>query len=202
MTPTVPPEPAAGPLIIVSGPSGTGKSSLIHRLLAAGRWKLRHAVSATTRSPRPGEVDGRDYYFWDRPRFEEALARGEFLESALVHGNYYGTLVREVVPWRHQGWGVVIDIDVQGARQIWDKVADHVSVFVRTPSLAAYEQRLRARGTESDAEVARRLAGARAELEQADAYPYHIINDDFDTAATALADLVDRSFGRGGSNAG
>jgi len=202
MTPTAPPVPPAGPLIIVSGPSGTGKSSLIRRLLAAGRWRLRHAVSATTRAPRPGEVDGQDYYFWDRPRFEEALARGEFLESALVHGHYYGTLVKEVLPWRRQGWGVIIDIDVQGARQIWEKVDDHVSVFVRTPTLEAYEQRLRARGTESNAEVTRRLAAARVELEQSGAYPYHITNDDFETAVAALADLVDRSFARGGSNAG
>src|SRR5262245_16028570 len=107
-----------GPLIILSGPSGSGKSTLIARLLAEEGARLRLSVSATTRSPRPGEKDGIHYYFWQPEQFERELAAGGFLEWAKVVGNHYGTLVREVVPYRERGIGVVLDVDVQGWEQV------------------------------------------------------------------------------------
>src|SRR5262245_32854062 len=106
------------PLIILSGPSGSGKSTVICGLLAPGDLRLRLSVSVTTRPPRPGERDGVHYYFWTRERFEAERAAGGFLEWAEVHGNCYGTLRREVEPYREQGWGVILDIDVQGAAQV------------------------------------------------------------------------------------
>src|SRR2546428_208305 len=104
-----------GPLIIVSGPSGTGKSTLIARFLAAAPWPMRLSVSATTRARREGEQDGVHYHFWTREQFEQERQQGTFLEWAEVHGNYYGTLLCEVTPFREQGTGVLLDIDVQGA---------------------------------------------------------------------------------------
>lgn len=119
-------EPRKGPLIILSGPSGSGKSTVIARLRALGEVPLRLSVSATTRPPRPGEKDGVDYHFWARERFEAGIRGGEFLEWAEVFGNYYGTLRHEVEPSREQGTGVILDIDVQGARQIRKVCPDNV----------------------------------------------------------------------------
>src|SRR5262249_39685120 len=115
-----------GPLIILSGPSGSGKSTMLARLLAEGRWPLRVAVSATTRAPRPGEADGVAYYFWTSERFEEQVRAGAFLEWAEVHGQYYGTLWREVTPYRDRGVGVILDIDTQGARRVRQLCPDQV----------------------------------------------------------------------------
>src|SRR5207244_3007074 len=123
-----------GPLIIVSGPSGSGKSTVIDRVLrqaVADGLPLRLSVSATTRSPRPGEVDGFHYHFWTPERFDSALAAGEFLESAHVHGGRYGTLRNEVDCYRDRGTGVILEIDVQGAAEIRNKCPDGVSIFVR-----------------------------------------------------------------------
>ncbi len=186
-----------GPLIIVSGPSGTGKSTLIRRLLGMNRWPLRLSVSATTRLPRVGETNGVDYHYWDRAGFETALARGEFLEHAEVHGNYYGTLDREVEPNRVAGQGVILDIDVQGAAQVRDKIPDHVSIFVYTSSLDHYEDRLRRRGTEDEAAIQRRLEDARSELSHAGEYQYQILNDDLDAATARLVQIVDEAFSHG-----
>src|SRR5207245_8140581 len=139
-----------GPLIIVSGPSGSGKSTAIARLLddmAKAALALHLSVSATTRPPRPGEQDGVHYHFWTKERFDRAVAAGEFLEWANVHGAQYGTLRSEVDAPREQGIGVILDIDVQGAAQIRQCCPEHVSVFLRSSSLAAYEERLRKRGT-------------------------------------------------------
>src|SRR5438477_4411745 len=106
-----------GPLLILSGPSASGKSTLIARLLGAGDLPLHLSVSATTRPPRPGEVEGQHYFFWTREQFEKEIRFGSFLETAVVHGNYYGTLRQEVEPFRRKGTGVILDIDVQGAAQ-------------------------------------------------------------------------------------
>src|SRR5947199_5185004 len=135
-----------GPLIILSGPSGSGKSTVIRGLLADPPGPLRLSVSATTRPPRAGEHDGVEYHFWTRERFEQELASGAFLEHASVHGNYYGTLRAEVEPYLHEGRGVILDIDVQGADQVRRKCPEHVSVFLLAPSLEEYERRLRRRG--------------------------------------------------------
>jgi guanylate kinase len=193
--------PARGPLIIVSGPSGTGKSTLIRQMLELRRWPIRLSVSATTRVPRPSEVDGVEYHFWDRPRFEAALARGEFLEHAEVHGHYYGTLQREVEPFRTARRGVILDIDVQGAAQVRAKIPDHVSIFVYSSSLQAYEDRLHKRGTEDEPAIRRRLDDARSELSHAGEYQYQILNDDLDAATARLVQIVDEAFSHGGCHA-
>jgi len=186
-----------GPLIILSGPSGSGKSTVIGRLLAPGDLPLRLSVSATTRPPRPGEKDGVNYYFWSHPQFEEQVRAGAFLEWAEVHGQKYGTLKSEVEPYRRQGCGVILDIDVQGAAQVRRSCPDHVSVFLLTPSWDEYERRLRKRGTESEAAIRRRLQAAREELAHAGQYHHQIVNDNLDQAVAELRAVVLRHWGRG-----
>jgi guanylate kinase len=185
-----------GPLIIVSGPSGVGKSTIIQRLLAAAPGPLRLSVSATTRLPRPSEHDGTDYHFWTRERFAAGVAAGEFLEHAIVHKKDYGTLRSEVEPYRQQGIGVILDIDVQGAEQVRRLAPDNVSVFLRAPSLEEYERRLRKRATEDEASIQGRLSVARAELALAPTYSYQIINDDLDSATARLRAFVADQFAR------
>jgi guanylate kinase len=191
-----------GPLIIVSGASGTGKTTVIHEVVAElPTGKLRQSVSATTRPPRAGEVEGRHYHFWTRERFQEAIAAAEFLEYAEVHGCYYGTLKKEVEPYRNRGMGVILDIDVQGASQVRRHCPDAVTVFLRAPSLAAYEERLRKRGTETEEAVLRRLAAAGRELAHAGEYDYQIVNDDLDKAVAEMRAIVLRYL-QGGDHAG
>lgn len=185
-----------GPLIIVSGPSGVGKSTIIQRLLADPPGPLRLSVSATTRAGRRGEQEGVHYYFWTPERFAAEVAAGAFLEHAVVHGQNYGTLRTEVDPHRRVGTGVVLDIDVQGAEQVRRVEPDHVSVFLRAPSLDEYERRLRNRGTEDEAKIQRRLSAARSELALADSYSYQIVNEDVDTATAELRTLVADQFAR------
>jgi guanylate kinase len=183
---------ATGPLIILSGPSGSGKSTVIRRLLAEGGLRLRLSVSATTRPPRPGEKDGVHYYFWTTAQFEKELAAGGFLEWAQVVGNYYGTLIREVAPYREQGVGVLLDIDVQGWEQVRRRCPDAVSIFLRPPSLEILEERLRARSTETEAAIERRLERARAEMARASEYDYCIVNDNLDTAVAQIRAIMER----------
>jgi guanylate kinase len=185
-----------GPLIIVSGPSGVGKSTIIQRLLADAPGPLRLSVSATTRPPRTGERDGVDYHFWSRERFAAEVAAGAFLEHAVVHGDDYGTLRAEVEPHRRAGVGVLLDIDVQGAEQVRQIVPDNVSVFLRAPSLEEYERRLRKRGTEEETVIQRRLAAARAELALAPTYSYQIVNEDLARAIAELRTIVADQFAR------
>lgn len=187
---------ALGPLIIVSGPSGTGKTTVIGRLLRESRWPLHLSVSATTRPPRPGEVEGTHYYFWTRDRFLDELQKGGFLEWADVYGNYYGTLEREVTPRRERGEGVILDIDTKGWEQVKAKCPDAVSIFLRTSSLEEYERRLRKRGTEDGDVLARRLRAARHELARAPEYDYQLINDDLDAALAEARDLLGPLFER------
>ncbi len=175
-----------GKLLVLSGPSGSGKSTILARALALGDLSVRLAVSATTRTPRPGEVDGVHYYFWTRPQFDEAIRNQEFLEWAEVHGNRYGTLKREVDPYLAQGVHVLLEIDVQGAEQVRRARPDCVTLFVRTSNWEEYERRLRARGTENEIELQRRLQGARVELARAADYDVQIINDDLEAAVQSL----------------
>lgn len=189
------------PLIVVSGPSGSGKLTVISRVLADGDLPLHLSVSATTRLPRPGEKDGVHYYFWTRERFEEALREDAFLEWAQVHGSYYGTLRREVDPHRQTGELVILDIDVQGAAQVRRRSGDVVTVFLRSPSLAVDERRLRARGTEDEAAIQERLATARRELESAAEYDYQIVNDDLEQTVEQFRAILKR-YSKRASNAG
>jgi guanylate kinase len=184
-----------GPLIIVSGPSGSGKSTLIRRVLAADP-RLHLSVSATTRQRRKGEREGVDYHFWDEAHFREQLAAGAFLEHAQVHGSLYGTLRSEVEDWRARGFGVILDVDVQGAAQVRPLYSEHLSVFVAPPSMQVLEQRLRARKTEDEAALGRRLANARRELEHQKEYQEVVTNDDLEVAAARLRDLIDTYFKR------
>jgi guanylate kinase len=184
-----------GPLIIVSGPSGSGKSTLIHRVLQEHRYPLRLAVSATTRPPRPGECNGVDYHFWTLEQFLQQVEAGAFIEYARIHGrHYYGTPRAEIDGYREKGIGVILDIDVQGAAQVRPLYPDHLSVFVELSKWEMYEQRLRKRGSETEAFIARRLETARGELARKHEYRYIIINDDLETAAREFLALLARCF--------
>ena len=185
-----------GPLIILSGPSGTGKSTVIDRLLAEKRWPLHLSVSATTRARRPNEHDGVHYHFWTVERFLNEVGRGEFLEWAEVYGNYYGTLREEVAPRRQRGEGVILDIDTKGWEQVRQQCPDAVSVFLRTSSLEEYARRLTRRGTETDESMARRLKSAAAELARAPEYDHQVINDDLETAVASFKAIVGPLFER------
>lgn len=178
-----------GPLIVLSGPSGTGKSTLIRRLLEEAATPMRLSVSATTRQRRKTERDGVDYHYWTVERFRQEIAADAFLEWADVFGSYYGTLRCEVESFRQQGVGVILDIDVQGWRQICGK-CEPASIFVRTSSLDVLEQRLRRRGSESEEAIQRRLRGAQAELACADQYDFQVVNDDLETAVAQLKAII------------
>jgi guanylate kinase len=185
-----------GPLIVLSGPSGSGKSTVIDRVLRDQSVPLRLSVSATTRSPRPYEVDGVHYHFWTRDRFLAERDAGAFLEWAEVHGNFYGTLRSEVEPYRERGNGVILDIDVQGADEIRRRCPDCVRIFLRASSIEAYELRLKRRGTEDQATIDRRMARARQELARAKDYDHEVINDDLEEAVKQLNALIQRLFSR------
>lgn len=183
-----------GPLIIISGPSGTGKSTIVRRLLAASDLPLRLSVSATTRARRSGEENGTHYFFWTREQFETAVAAGQFLEWAEVFGQLYGTLRSEVDKYRRQGLGVVLEIDVQGAAQIRQQYPDAESIFIKAPSPAEYERRLRKRRTENETTLQQRLREAQREELEADKYQYQIINDDLERAYQEVHDLIQTFF--------
>jgi guanylate kinase len=190
-----------GPLLIVSGPAGSGKSTAVERLLRATDRPLHVSVSATTRAPRAGEVDGKDYHFWTAERFAQALREGKFLEHAEVHGNQYGTLRDEVDRYREEGTGVILVIDVQGAALVRRQCPDAVSVFLKPPSAAVLEQRLRGRGTETEAAIGRRLEAAAREEARAGEYQYVLVNERLNETVAALRAIVEDHFERG-SHAG
>lgn len=179
----------SGVLFIVSSPSGGGKTSLVKTLLEAEP-QLRLSVSYTTRPARPGEEDGRDYHFVSAPEFQRMLEAGEFLESAVIYGNRYGTSQKLIEREQSQGRDVVLEIDWQGAQQIRRLMRQVVSVFILPPSPEVLEARLRARGQDSEDVVARRLASAREEISHVSEYEYVIINDDFNRAAQDLRSII------------
>lgn len=187
---------AKAPLIILSGPSGSGKSTIIARLLRDDGLPLRLSVSATTRPPRPYEHDGVHYYFWTRQQFDEQRQAGAFLEWAIVHGQWYGTLRSEVEKYRQRGIGVVLDIDVQGAAQVRTQYPDCLSIFIRAASWEAYEQRLRNRG-ENPESIARRLETARRELERVGEFDRVIVNEDLELAVAQVRRLIEQAFHKG-----
>ena len=180
-----------GRLVVISGPSGSGKSTLVARLLARPDLRLTVSVSATTRAPRPGEVPGRDYIFLTPREFEEA--RGDLLESAVVHDHHYGTPAGPVFRAIEQGLCVVLVIDVQGGFQVRRKVPDALLVFIQVPGLEVLEARLRARGTDSPETIEKRLATARRELELASLYDVQVVNDDLDRAVGQLATILSQN---------
>lgn len=178
-----------GLLFVIAAPSGAGKTSLIEGLLRDDA-QLRLSVSYTTRAPRPGEQDGRDYHFVDEPAFLAMLERGEFLECAQVHGNRYGTAHRAVRELLASGSDVVLEIDWQGAQQVRRLLPGCIGIFILPPSVAELERRMRSRAQDSEAVIARRLANAREELSHAPEFEYAIINRDFDEARRDLAAIV------------
>ncbi len=184
-----------GCVLVTSGPSGAGKSTVCQRLLAETPG-IRFSVSCTTRAPRAGELDGRDYHFVSREVFEARVAAGEFLEHAEVHGNYYGTLAAEVLSHVEHGIDVLLDIDVQGAMQIrerchqppWRDMA--VFAFIGPPSLEELSRRLRGRGTDAEDVIRRRLQNALEELAQWRRYDYLIVNHDVEEAVAELQAIL------------
>ncbi len=179
-----------GELFIVSAPSGAGKTTLIRRLLDSEHPDLQNiafSVSYTTRSPRLGEVDGRDYHFVESSRFRKMMAADAFLEWAEVHNNYYGTALEEVEPRMASGTDVILDIDVQGAERVLGRHHAAYSIFILPPSFEVLEERLRQRGLDDDDEIDRRLAVSLWEIRRYSQYQYVIINDDAERASAALA---------------
>jgi guanylate kinase len=178
-------------LLILSSPSGAGKTTLTRKLLNEHP-ELRFSVSHTTRAPRPNEVDGRDYHFVDRTKFQTLVADGAFLEWAEVHGNLYGTSVAEIDRARAEAGctGMIFDIDYQGARQIRVKKPDVVTVFILPPSMSELERRLRGRASDSEEAVLRRFEAARLEIEHYALFDYLVVNDDLQRAYDELRSIT------------
>ena len=176
--------------VILSAPSGGGKTT-IARMLLARRPDLGYSVSCTTRAPRQGEEQGRDYYFMTRAEFIAKREQGAFAESAEVHGNLYGTLRAEVERVLASGRHVVMDIDVQGAVQFIRAFPHSVTIFILPPSAEVLLERLRARKTESPAQLAARLQSALQELQQVDEYEYVVMNDDLERAVSSVESIID-----------
>jgi guanylate kinase len=178
-----------GNLFVVTAPSGAGKTSLTRALLEATPG-LRLSTSYTTRAPRPGERNGREYHFVDEPTFLAMRDRGEFLENALVHGNRYGTSKKVIAETLERGQDLVLEIDWQGAQQVRRLYPSCVGVFILPPSVAELERRMRARGQDSDEVIRRRMASAEEEISHSAEFNYAIINKDFDEAKRDLQAII------------
>ena len=179
-------------IVVLSGPSGSGKTTLVRELVARAEVKLVKSVSATTRPPRPSEIHGDDYWFLTDADFREKLNDNEFLEHAEVFssGFVYGTLRSELDrAWEQNGWAF-LEIDVQGALKVMQQYPNAVTIFLQTPSRAEFERRLRARGTESEEVIQRRLATAERELQLADRYKYVVVNDLLETAVSEICAIL------------
>jgi len=181
-----------GLLIVISGPSGVGKDTLIKRLLELHQ-NLRYSVSCTTRAPRPGEVDGVDYSFVSRERFQQLIDEGAFLEHATYNGNLYGTLIERVEREREAGHDVVLKIEVQGAEQVRAKVPDGVFIFIRPPSVDELVRRQVKRNTETSQDMeARRLIATR-EMEYASRYDHVVVNDELGRAVAEILAIIQKA---------
>lgn len=178
-----------GKLIVISGPSGAGKSSVVNRAIQ-GRTDMCFSTSVTTRDPRPGETDGKDYFFIQPDRFREMVEKDELLEHAEYVSHSYGTPRAFVEQQMNAGFNVVLDIEVQGARQVREKMPEAVLIFILPPSMEELRRRLEKRGTDSPEVIEARLKRAREELKEASLYDYIIINDDLDQAAYEFASIL------------
>ncbi len=178
-----------GNLFIVTAPSGAGKTTLV-RLLVENNPQIGVSISHTTRSPRQGEVNGREYHFTDASSFLEMVSGEEFIEWAHVHGNYYGTSKRWIEAQMSSGRDVLLEIDWQGAQQVRKVFPQAIGVFILPPSMAVLEERLSGRGTDSPDTIARRIAAARDEMRHVDEFDYVIINDDLQQASSDLQSIV------------
>lgn len=179
-----------GLLIVLSGPSGAGKGTVLKSFLA-GSPNVVLSVSATTRAPRVGEMHGREYYFYSREEFLAMRESGMLLESAEYCGNYYGTPAAPIQEWTAGGKDVVLEIEVKGGAQVREKRPDSVGIFILPPSLQVLEQRLRNRGTETEEAIQGRLAAARREILEAEQYDYVVVNDTPEQAAEQIRRIVE-----------
>lgn len=182
----------AGKLIVLTGPSGVGKGTLVRSLLQRHP-QLYLSISATTRSPRAGEVDGEHYYFVNRSDFEKMIAENQLLEWAEFAGNYYGTPSLPIEQQIAQGKSILLEIELEGARQIHQSFPSALRIFILPPSFAELEKRLRDRSSDADEAIARRLQRAQVEVDAADEFDLQIVNDDFDTALQQLETAMDLS---------
>ena len=178
-----------GLLVLVSGPSGTGKGTVCN-LLREKHPELAYSIYATTRQPRPGEVDGVNYYFYDKAKFEAMIEAGELLEWANVYGNYYGTPKQAVLDRLEAGEDILLEIDTQGALNVMEAMPEGLYVFLLPPSLEELEKRLRGRGTETEESIARRLGAAKEEIGRAVKYRYVVVNDTVEKAEETIANII------------
>jgi len=180
-----------GKLVIISAPSGTGKGTVIRELLKL-RPEFVFSVSTTTRKPRPGEVNGVAYHFISHDEFDKMIKNEEFLEYAQFVGEYYGTPVKPIKEWINSGQTVILDIEVQGAKQVMAKDIEPISIFLIAPSMEELENRLRGRGTDSEEKLIARLERARKELEEKQHYDYVVVNDIATRAAEEILSIIER----------
>jgi len=178
-----------GHLYILSGPSGAGKGTIREKIFKNVS-DLSYSISCTTRKPREGELDGVDYHFISVDEFKHQIAENKFLEWAEVHGNFYGTSRTFIEPLLEKGIDVMLEIDVQGALQVKDKMPEAITVFLAPPSMEILEERLRGRGTNDDADIKLRMKNAETEMGYADKYDYKIMNDDADKASEEFINLI------------
>lgn len=179
-----------GKLFILSGPSGVGKGTVREKVMADPRVKLSYSISMTTRAPRNGEIDGVHYFFVSREYFEEALKRGDLLEHAQFVGNYYGTPKPFVDKLLDEGKNVLLEIEVQGAKQVMEKCPEAITIFMVPPSFEELEKRIRGRRSEPEDIVQQRLSKARGEMELKKNYKYVVTNDTVDNASQAIIDII------------
>ena len=180
-----------GKLVVISAPSGTGKGTVINKLLKL-QPDFAFSVSATTRKPRPGETDGTDYFFISKERFKEMIENNEFLEYAEYVGEFYGTPVKPIKENINSGKTVILDIEVQGALQVMEKDIKAIAIFLIPPDMEELEKRLRGRGTDSDEKVTSRLERAKQELQEKHHYDHVVINDNSTHAAKEILSLINK----------
>ena len=179
-----------GLLIVMSGPSGVGKGTIREKLMLDKSLNLFYSVSMTTRNMRPGEVNGREYYFVSKEEFKKQVAAGNLLEWNEFVGNCYGTPKDKVEKMREEGKNVLLEIEVNGTAQVLKKVEDAISIFILPPSLEELENRIRGRSTETEDVIQRRLAKATKELELQTQYKYKVVNDDIDVAVEEIRNII------------
>ena len=179
-----------GLLIVYSGPSGVGKSTILHEVLKDESLNLEFSVSMTTRLPREGEVDGKDYFFVSKETFKKAIEEDKFLEHARYVENYYGTPRDYVEQERNKGKNVILEIDVQGGLQVIEKCSDCISIFIMPPSIDELRNRLSGRGTEKEEVVNKRIDQAQREINQGSVYKYHVVNNEIETSIKEVSDIL------------